>query len=90
MASRIPRTIYLGTFISAPHAGRDAKLEVREGAVLVSSEGVIERCDWSLKSVEEARRVFGLEEETWVRTFARGDGNGFWFPGFVGEFVLFL
>ena len=89
MASSVPRTVYLGTFISAPHPGPDAQLEIGAGAVLVSAEGVIEKCDWSVRSVEEARRLLGLEEEIVVRTLGEGEGNGFWFPGFVGESVLF-
>ncbi len=31
----LKKTIYLGRFISAPHAGPDSALEIREGAVLV-------------------------------------------------------
>lgn len=90
MTSSVPRTVYLGTFISAPYPGPEAGLEIREGAVLVSAEGVIERCDWSVRLVEEARRVLGLGEEVAVRTLGGREGNGFWFPGFVGESVVFL
>ncbi len=91
MTSSIPRTIYLGTFISAPDPGPDAKLEIREkGALLVSAAGVIERCGWGVGSAEEARRLFGgLGEEVVVRTLSEGEGNGFWFPGFVGESFSF-
>ncbi len=91
-SSSIQRTIYLGTFISAPHPGPDAKLEIREGALLVSAVGVIERCEWGVRSAEEARRVFGLKEEevVVVRTLGQGEGSAFWFPGFVGESFLFF
>ncbi|ERF69656.1 hypothetical protein EPUS_03648 [Endocarpon pusillum Z07020] len=87
MASSVPRTVYLGTFISAPHAGPEAGLEIRDGAVLVSAGGVIEKCDWSVRSAEEARAVFGVGEEVGVRTLGEGEGNGFWFPGFVDTHI---
>lgn len=98
-----PKTIYCGRFISAPTPGPDSALEIREGAVLVGVEpslassrdqggGVeearIEKVDWTVSSAEEARRVFGFADQ-------EGDGvevvcckrEGFFFPGFVGEFI---
>lgn len=86
-------TIYSGRFISSPHPAPNSALKIREGAVLVSVEGVIERVDWTVGSAEEARERFGFGEG---KGEGEGEGQvvevvscareGFWFPGFVGEF----
>lgn len=56
-------------------------------------EGVIERVDWTVESVEEARRSFGVDEEREGEGKGEADvvdvvtcaKEGFFFPGFVGE-----
>ena len=92
-----PRTIYLGTFISAPDPGPTSSLCMRRGAVLVSAgpPGVIEKVDWTVRDGKEARVRFGLAggggegegEVEVVELDVDGEGRGgrFWFPGFVGK-----
>jgi hypothetical protein len=92
IAPTTPRTIYLGTFISAPDPGPTSALCRRRGAVLVSPgpPGVIEKVDWTVtegEEEEEARVRFGVEgERDEVKVVKLDGGVGrFWFPGFVGE-----
>jgi hypothetical protein len=86
-----PRTIYLGTFISAPDPGPTSALCRRRGAVLVSPgpPGVIEKVDWTVTEGDEAeaRVRLGVAGEGDAVEVVKLDGGvgRFWFPGFVGE-----
>jgi len=77
------QVIFLGRFISAP--GPD-NLLIREGAVLVSStngRGRIEKTSWTVKSSDEASKVFNAENASVVYA----PMNGFFFPGFIDTHI---
>lgn len=75
------KTIYFGRFISTP---TPSELLIRSGAVLVGGEdgsAVIEDVDWAAQSAEEAKQTF---ESTADMDIVIGEGDGFFFPGFIG------
>lgn len=80
------KALFYGRFISAPGP---EELLIQEGAVLVSGDdghGVIEKVDWDVKDLKGAMEGFGVKDGD-VRVYETG-GEGFWFPGFIGEFLL--
>lgn len=72
--------IYFGRFIDAPTA---TDLRIRTGAVLVSTDdgtGVIQKADWTVKSPKDAASKLDPQA-----TVIRVRDDGFFFPGFIGE-----
>lgn len=77
--------IFLGRFISTPTPDQ---LLIQEGAVLVSStdgRGFIDAVAWNVSSAEAAIAALGAASGTTVVT---ADDQGFFFPGFIGQFEI--
>ena len=83
MPPSLKRTLYTGTFISTP---TPSSLRILENhAVAVDEDGIIRHVG-ALEAGDGrawVERNWGGEGE-WVR------GEGWWFPGFVGEWVFVL
>ncbi|KAF7587371.1 hypothetical protein BBP40_007359 [Aspergillus hancockii] len=91
--------VFVGTFIHLPQSDSKA-LAIRRGALWVSTaNGRIRGNDWSIANDDDLRSL--LKEQGWVPegtgrcrpgtrvkiVHARGDQNGFFFPGFIGTHV---
>lgn len=86
----IKKTLYVGRFIHTPTSEELAIID--RGAVLVGTDGVIERVGWTSAEVREmvlqaeadVEKGEGREENIdLVR--CSDEEKGFWFPGFVGK-----
>lgn len=80
------KVLLYGRFISAPGP---EELLIKEGALLVSSDdghGIIEKVNWDVRDVKDAMEGFGVKDGD-VKVYETG-AEGFWFPGFIGEFNL--
>lgn len=87
VACAAAQQVFFGRFISTP--AQDV-LSIEMGAVLVNSSeghGVIEKAVWNVTDVESALEQLGAGNNATVISAA---DDGFFFPGFIGEFFLAL
>lgn len=89
-----PVTLFFGTFVDLPrlNSGRKHELSINHGVLwMAASTGRVEGFDWSVDSEEKLQslvRKNGWADVQIVR--AREDQNEFFFPGFIGTWLIHI
>lgn len=80
----VPPTIYLGTFV---HSKSLSELEIcDQGAIGVDSAGVIKFVERDVVRIEDVKAKY----EEWEDAEVVRVEDGFFFPGFIGMYDLYI